>query len=105
MKNVAVLTGRRTGHLPSFFVPTPGDLTAQESPAPEICHLRPKKCQCPGVSPGGGGWAQVELTDALQHFSVRVIWCFSLNLFSLLSEKNEVNELLPVNSLLFVVVN
>ena len=22
---------RRTGHLPSFFVPTPGDLTAQES--------------------------------------------------------------------------
>ena len=105
MKNVAVLTGRRTGHLPSFFVPTPGDLTAQESPALEICHLRQKKMPMPGGQPGGGGgWAQVELTDALQHFSVRVIWCFSLNLFSLLSEKNEVNELLPVNSLLFVVV-
>ena len=29
MKNVAVLT--EAGHLPSFFVPTPEDLTAQES--------------------------------------------------------------------------
>ena len=29
MKNVAVQW--RTGHLPSFFVPTPGNLTAQES--------------------------------------------------------------------------
>ena len=32
MKNVAVLT--EAGHLPSFFVPTPEDLTAQD-----ICHL------------------------------------------------------------------
>ena len=62
------------GHLPSFFVPTPGNLTAQKSPPLGICHPRQKKCQCPGVSPGvvggggwwcgRGGWAQVELTDA-----------------------------------------
>ena len=42
-----------------FFVPTPGDLTAQESPPPGICHPRQKKCLCPG-----GGGAQAELTDA-----------------------------------------
>ena len=54
---------RRTGHLPSFFVPTPGHLTAQESPTPGICHPRQKKCSYPGVSPGGR-WAQLELTDA-----------------------------------------
>ena len=41
--------------MPSFFVPTPGDLTAQESPPPGIGHLRPKTCYCPGVSPEGGG--------------------------------------------------
>ena len=33
-----------TGHLPSFFVPAPGN-----------CHPRPKKMPLPGVSPGGGG--------------------------------------------------
>ena len=49
--------------MPSFFVPTPGDLTAQESPPPAICHRRQKKCQCLGSAQGG--WAQVELTDAL----------------------------------------
>ena len=38
MKNVAVLT--EAGHLPPFFVPTPEDLTAQESPLPDICHPR-----------------------------------------------------------------
>ena len=36
-------------NLPSFFVPTPGDLTAQESPPPGICHPREKK-----IVPGGG---------------------------------------------------
>ena len=44
---------RRAGHLPSFFVPTPGDLTAQESPPPGICHPRQKKCLMPGGQPGG----------------------------------------------------
>ena len=48
--------------MPSFFVPTPGDVTAQESPPPGICHRRKKKTQMP---PGGGGLVQLELTDAL----------------------------------------
>ena len=66
-ENVAVLT--EDGHLPSFFVPNPGDLTAQESPLPGICHPRQKNANARG-SPqeggGGGSWAQVvELTDAL----------------------------------------
>ena len=47
----------------SFFVPTPGDLTAQESPPPGICHPRRKKMLMPGGQPGGGR-AQLELTDA-----------------------------------------
>ena len=62
MKNVAVLS--RTGQLPSFFVPIPGDLTAQESPPPGICHPRQKNMLMSGGQPGGD-WAQVELTDAL----------------------------------------
>ena len=44
---------RRTGHLPSFFVPTPGDLTAQESPPPGICHPSKKKMVMSGGQPGG----------------------------------------------------
>ena len=50
---------RRTGHLPSFFVPTPGDLTAQETPTAGICHSRPKKWLMPGGQPGGA-WVQLE---------------------------------------------
>ena len=46
---------RRTGHLPSFFVPTLGELTAQESPPPGICHPRQKKCLRLRVSQGVGG--------------------------------------------------
>ena len=49
--------------MPSFFVPTPGDLTAQESPSPGICHPRQKIANARGSGPGGD-WAQVELTDA-----------------------------------------
>ena len=47
---------RRTGHLPSFFAPTPGDSTAQESrpPAPGIRHPRQKNAN-PRGSAGGGG--------------------------------------------------
>ena len=44
--------GRR--YLPSFFRPTQGDLTAQESPPPRIYHPRPKWWG------GGGGWVQLE---------------------------------------------
>ena len=40
--------------MPSFFVPTPGDLTAQESPPPGICHPRPKKNANAWGQPGGG---------------------------------------------------
>ena len=32
-----------TRHLPSFFVPTPGDLTAQESPPPGNLPSKAKK--------------------------------------------------------------
>ena len=55
---------KRTGHLLSFFVLTPGDLTAKESPPPGICHPRQKKQLMPRGG-GEGGWAQQELTDAL----------------------------------------
>ena len=41
--------------MPSFFVPTPGDLTAQESQPPGICHPRQKEMLMPGGQPGGGG--------------------------------------------------
>jgi len=53
------------GHLPSFFVSTQGDLTAQEPPPRGICHPRQKNANARGSARGGGGWAQVELTDAL----------------------------------------
>ena len=43
---------RRARYLPSFFVPTPGDLTAEESPLPGISHPRRKKKM---LMPGGGG--------------------------------------------------
>ena len=50
------------GHLPSFIVPTPGDLTAQVSLPPGIYHSRQKEMLMSGG--GVGGWAQLELTDA-----------------------------------------
>ena len=62
---VRSMKSERAGHLHSFFVSTPGDLTAHESPPSGICHPRPKKCYSPGVSPGRGGWAQLEMSDAL----------------------------------------
>ena len=39
------------------IVPTPGDLAAQESPTPGICHPRQKKMLMPGGQPRGGGGA------------------------------------------------
>ena len=53
MKNIAVLTEDRAFAL--FFHPHPGDLTAQESPPPGICHPRQKKMLMPGGQLGGGG--------------------------------------------------
>ena len=52
-ENVAVLS--EDGHLPSFFVPNPGDLTAQESPIPGICHPRQKNANARGSPQEGGG--------------------------------------------------
>ena len=47
-----------------MFSPTLGDLTAQETPPPGICHPRQKKKLTPRGQPGGvGDWAQLELTD------------------------------------------
>ena len=50
--------------MPYFFVPTPGDLTAEESLPPGICHSRQKNgnARAGGQPKGGGGWAPVELT-------------------------------------------
>ena len=47
---------RRTGHLPPFFVPTPGDSTAQEPPLPGICHPRQKMLGGQAGGGGVGGW-------------------------------------------------
>ena len=58
MKNVRgeLQCWRRKGHSPSFFVPTLGDLKAQESPPPGICHQRQKKnANARGSAREGGG--------------------------------------------------
>ena len=57
--------------MPSFFVPTLGDLTARDSrvPTPGNLPSKAKKMPMPGGQPGGGwggGWAEVGLIDALQ---------------------------------------
>ena len=47
-------------------VPTPGHLDSLCVPIPGNLPIFKKKCECPGVSTGGGGgWALLELTDAL----------------------------------------
>ena len=51
MKNVAVLT--EDGAFALFFHPLPGDLTAQESPSPEICHPRQKNANALGLAGEG----------------------------------------------------
>ena len=51
-----------------LFSSSPLGIWQLKSPHPREFAIRgKKKCQCPGVTPGGGGvsWAQVELTDAL----------------------------------------
>ena len=54
MKNVAVLT--EDGAFALFFRPHTGGFDNSGVP--------PKKMLMPGGQPGGGGWAQVSLTDA-----------------------------------------
>ena len=66
MKNVAVLT--EDGAVALFFRPYPGGIDSSRVLPREFAIQGKKKCQYPEFSPGGGvgggGWAQVELTDA-----------------------------------------
>ena len=56
---------RRTGHLPSFLVPIPGYLTAQESHPREFAIQGKMPWGQPEEGGGGeGGRAQLKLTDA-----------------------------------------
>ena len=78
MPKMALLDCARTRHLPSFFFPTPEDLTAQLSPPPGISHPREKNVNV-GGQPRGGGWgrvglAQLELTDALLPCPIKAIY-------------------------------
>ena len=59
--------------MPSFLVATPGDLTAQESHPREFAIQGKKNANARGSAPGGGGgWAQLQLADALEkHYSFR----------------------------------
>ena len=65
MKNIAVLT--EDGAFAFFFSSSPLGIWQLKNPQPQEFAFRgKKKCQCPGGQPGGkGGWAQVELTNAL----------------------------------------
>ena len=59
--------------MPSFLVPTQGDLTAQESPPGNLpSKAKKNNANAQGSAREGGGWAQLELTDALEkHYSFR----------------------------------
>ena len=64
MKNVAVLTV--DGAFALFFRPHPGEFDSSRVPTPGNLPSKAKKMLMPRGQPGGGGgWAQVELTDAL----------------------------------------
>ena len=55
------------GHLPSFFVPTPGHLTAQESSPREFAIKGKNNANARGSARGkGAGRSCMELTDALR---------------------------------------
>ena len=51
---------RGTVNLPTFFIPTLG-ISQLKSPHPREFAIQGKKKM---LMPGGGGWAQLELTDA-----------------------------------------
>ena len=73
---------RRTGYLPSYFVPTPGDLTAQESPPPGICHPNLKNSNAWGSARGGGGGAKVRAGRSwnwLMHYVTKESQCNTNN--------------------------
>ena len=57
---------RRTGHLPSFFIPNPGGFDSSRVPTHGNSPSKAKKKTANGGQPGRvGGWVQLELTDAL----------------------------------------
>ena len=64
-ENVAVLTEDRAFAL--FFRPHPGGFDSSRVPTSGNLPSKAKKMLMPG---GGGGWAQVELTDALFSLSL-----------------------------------
>ena len=66
MKNVAVLTEDRAFAV--FFRPHHGGFDSSRVPTPRNLPSKAKKMLTPGGQPGrggGGGWVQLELTDAL----------------------------------------
>ena len=66
MKNVAVLT--EDGAFVLFFRPRPGGFDSSRVPIPGNLPSKAKKMVMTGGQPGGGGgWAQLELTDV--HYS------------------------------------
>ena len=64
MKNVAVLT--EDGAFAVFIGPHRGGFDSSSVPTPGNLPSKAKKMLMPGGHPGegGGGWSQVELTDA-----------------------------------------
>ena len=71
MKNVAVLT--EDGAFALLFRPRPGEFDSSRVPTPgAFFAIQGKKMLMPGDQPGGGGgWAKVELTDALVRLQLR----------------------------------
>ena len=63
MKNVAVLT--EDGAFAVFFRPHPGGFDSSRVPSPRSLPSKAKKILMPGGQPPGGGWVELELTDAL----------------------------------------
>ena len=63
IKDVAVVT--EDGTFALFFPSPPRGIWQLKSPHPREFAVQGKKMLMPGISPGGG-WAQVELTDALR---------------------------------------
>ena len=64
MKSVAVLT--EDGAFALFFRPHPGGFDSSRVPTPGNFPSKAKKnAYARGSARGGGGWAQLELTDAL----------------------------------------
>ena len=72
MKNVAVLT--EDGAFAVFFCPHPGGFDSLRVPTPRNLPSIAKKMPVLGGQPrgrGGGGWAQVELADALDPSQIK----------------------------------